>query len=144
MALKIEEVIDALKQENIPAQTLVSIETKLEELEKEKKEDRASNSGGVKSKNEFVIVVRGDEELKKTLQQGWVVQVKQGDDIQTLPSRFASAAKEHNAKQKRKKNPISIWRDFFQYCKRPFVKNLGVNIKTKEPVQVVVLEKEEI
>ena len=143
MALKIEEIISILQEEKLPSETLRSIEAKLETVEQEKKDDREETTGP-KGKNEFVIFVRGDARLKSILQQGWVVQVRAGEDIQNLPIKMREAAKDNNAKQKRKKKPLSTWAGFFAACKRPFVKERGINIKTKEPVQVVVLESEEL
>lgn len=137
----IEDIIAVLREEKIAPQTLVNVESKLEKIAEEKKEDRVSTP---RQKNEFVIVVRGDESLKKVLAQGWVVQVKSGADIQNLPSEFKEAAKENNASFKRKKSPVSTVRDFFAYVKRPFVKSRNINIKTKEPCQVVVLTSENI
>lgn len=142
MAIKIEDIVEALREEKIPANTIIAVQNKLEAIQEELKAERKSDVP--KAKNEFVIVVRGDAALSKVLQQGWVIQVPSGSDIQNLPSRFTDAAKEHNNKQKRKKNIIQKWSEFFHYCKRPFVKSRSINIKTKEPVQVVVLQNETI
>lgn len=143
MALKIEEIISILQEEQLPSDKLRSIASKLETVEQEKKDEREETKEP-KSKNEFVIFVRGDQNLKKVLQQGWVVQVKSGEDIQCLPLKMRDAAKDNNAKQKRKKKPLTTWASFFAACKRPFLKERGINVKTKEAVQVVVLENEEI
>ncbi len=136
MALNIDEIISALRDEKIDPKILVAVETKLEKIEQDKKADRSSTPKG---KNEFVIMVRGDAALKKILQQGWVVQVKKGSDIQNLPIALQAAAKDNNDSQKKKKAPVKTWRELFQYCKRPFLKNRDILVKTKEPVQVVVL-----
>ena len=142
MAIKIEDIIETLREEKIPANSIIAIQNKLEAIQEELKAERKSEVP--KTKNEFVIVVRGDSSLAKTLQQGWIVQVPAGSDIQNLGSKFTDAAKEHNNNQKRKKNIIQKWSDFFQYCKRTFVKTRNINIKTKQPVQVVVLEKDTV
>jgi hypothetical protein len=142
MALKIEDIIEALREEKIPAPTIIAVQNKLEAIQEELKAERKSDVP--KAKNEYVIVVRGDASLAAILQQGWVIQVPFGSDIQNIRSKFTDAAKEHNTNQKRKKNIVQKWSEFFQYCKRPFVKSRGINIKTKQAVQVVVLDKEGI
>ncbi len=142
MAVKIPTVISILRDQKIDPKILTEIETKLEAVEADSKEERGS--AGPKAKNEFVIVVRGDAALKKILQQGWVLNVKEGFDIQTLPEVMKSIAADNNAGQKRKINPLKKWAEFFQHCKRRWLKVKDVHIKTKEPVQIVVLNDEEI
>lgn len=145
MALTLEEIQESLTQSGLDLAVRSKVIKALEEAEAEKKADRATDSGdGPKAKNQFVIVVRGDDALAKTLQSGWVVSVKDGDDISTLKDRFSKAAKAQNDKQKRKKRFIDNWPDFFQYIKRAFTKAESFQPKTKEAVQVVVLTSDKV
>lgn len=145
MALKIEEINQVLTEIGVNLETRQKAIKAAEEFEANLKEERAENKGP-KSKNKFVIVVRGDEKVKAAVQAGWVVQMKESADESTLISRITEAARESNRNQKRKKQFLNNYRDFFAFCKRAFTKtaSVDVQIKTKHAVQVVVLPTEDI
>lgn len=142
MSLKIDEIISAAQQAGITADKLKVLRQELEELEKEKADDRAANKGP-KAKNKFVILVRGDKDLAAKVQQGWIVKVKENDDTNTLVERIKSAAKEQNVNG-RKKSIVNTFADIFRFLKRKFSKAHNWQGVTKEPAQVIVLEKEHI
>ena len=138
MALNTEEIEGILLDLKIEQETYAKILQEVTELEEEKK--AAREGGKKKSKNEFVICVRGDKQLAEILQQGWVVQVPAESDNATLISRFQQATGDHNAASTRKKSYITEWVDFFNAIKRKFSKNHNFHIKTKDAVRVIVLE----
>jgi hypothetical protein len=136
MALKIEDIEKVLRDQKLDVAVIKKVVTELEEVEEENKAERG---GGLpKQKNQFVIVVKGTEELKDKNLAGWVVQIPEGDDVaQTLPRIKRAAAATVNA-QKRKKRAITTIADAMQYSKRAFTKIENINVKTKEYVQVVI------
>jgi hypothetical protein len=141
MSIKLDELQELLVQASIPNDKIKIVLQDAKDLEEKKKEEREANKAP-KSKNEFVIVVRGDEQLKAALAQGWVMSVKTGDDVSTLPERFVKAAREHNSNVKKGKGTLLNWGDFFQRLKRVYSKMESFQIKTKEPVRVVVITNE--
>lgn len=140
--LNLEEISLILNEVKAPKEIYNEVIQKAEQLEAEKKEERAATK--VKSKNEYVIMVRGDKALADVLSQGWVVQVPAETDNATIISRFQAAAGEHNAASKKKKNYITDWIDLFSAIKRKFTKAHNIHVKTKEAVQVIVILDEKV
>lgn len=138
MALSLEDITFCMQKIELDKEKYNALVQELEAAEEEKK--AAREGGKKKSKNEFVICVRGDKQLAEILQQGWVVQVPAESDNATLISRFQQAAGDHNAASTRKKSYITEWVDFFPSLKRKFSKNHNFHVKTKEAVRVIVLE----
>lgn len=141
MPIKLDELQELLVQASVPTDKIKVVLQDAQELEAKKKEEREANKAP-KSKNEFVIAVRGNEQLKAVLQQGWVVSVPTGTDNSTLVERFVKAAKEHNMNVKKAKGTLLTWSDFFERLKRVYSKVESFHIKTKEPVRVVVITDE--
>lgn len=145
MSLKLEEIESALLTVELDAKKRAEILKAAEEIENEKKEDRAANPK-TKSKYKLTVLVRGDKELAEKVQQAWVVKTLEEQDDNTLIERIGRATGIHNANQKRKKNFIETFADFFEFCKRSVTKQeeVAVQTVTKTPVRVVVLENERI
>lgn len=136
MSLKIEDIEKVLRDQKLDVAVIKKVVNELEAVEEENKADRGN--GLPKQKNQFVIVVKGREDLKDANLAGWVVQIPEGDDVnETLPRLKRAAAATVNA-QKRKKRAINTVADAMQYSKRAFTKIENVQVKTKEIVQVVV------
>lgn len=136
MSLKIEDVEKVLRDQKLDVAVIKKVVNELEAVEEENKAERGS--GVPKQKNQFVIVVKGDESMKDKGLAGWVVQIPEGDDVaQTLPRLKRAAVATVNA-QKRKKRAITTVADAMQYSKRAFTKAENINVKTKEYVQVVI------
>lgn len=144
MALNIEELNDAIVQSGLK----LSVEDRrkiLEEarkIEEEKKAERENNKEP-KSKNEFCVLIRGDESLKEIVQEAWVVQVPTHIPQDDLIERVKKASRDHNQAVKRK-GMCNTFRDAFQYVKRKFSKDNNYLVKTKEPCRVHILTKEYI
>ena len=142
MSVKVDELEFLLNQLDVANEVKSKILDEVKALEEEKKSER--EAGKSKAKNEFVVFVRGDEELQKVLQQAWIVQVPESSDNASLITRMQEAAGEHNASSKRKKSYITEWADFFEAVKRKFTKERNFHVKTKTPAQVIVLTKGEV
>lgn len=141
MSLKIDEILSAATQAGIAADKLKVLRQELEELELEKKNDRASNNGP-KAKNKFVFLARMDKETAAKVQAGFLVKVKEDEDVNTVIDKLKSAAKEQNVNS-RKKGIVNTWRDCFGGLKRKFSKAHNVQ-PLKGLVEVVALEHEYI
>ncbi len=145
MSLKLDEITEALTQAGLDINARKKAIAIMEQMEKEKKEDRADNAVP-KSKKQFVICLRGNGvDLKDKISAGYIVQVSDTYDIQgRLINDMVDASKEHNQNTKKKANFINTWLNLFAKVKRGCVKNKGIAVKTKEAVQVVFLENEEV
>ena len=144
MAISIEELSELLIQGGIKDSTIRSnIIKEAKILEETKKEDK-KDSTGPKQKNKFLICVRGDEKLKEVLQAGYIVKVPESSDNSTVHDRIVKAARLQNEGSKAKKMKILSYRDFFMACKRKFTKQHDIQQLTKEAVEVIVLESEDI
>ena len=143
MAIQIDELANLLSQEGVDKDTYNKLIKAAEELENEKKEEREENKTA-KSKYKYTICVRGGSQLKEVLSQGWIVKTPLDQDDNSLEERFGLAIGKHNAACKRKKTFIETFADFFEFCKRKFTKeyDVSVQIVTKEPVRVLVIENE--
>lgn len=145
MSAKIEEVIICATQAGISADKIAILRKELEELEAEKRAERDANKDS-KSKNKYTILVRGPKELEAMVQQGWIVKTALDQDDGELVDRIKRGATRHNNAQKRRKSIISTFRDFFLLVKRKWTKeqDVAVQVVTREPVRVIVLEEEKI
>ncbi len=145
MSLNIDEITEGLTQAGLDLPTRQKALKALQEIEKEKKADRADNAAP-KSKKQFVICLRGNAvELKDKISAGYIVQVSDTYDIQgKLIPDMVDASKEHNNNTKKKANLVNTWLQFFAKIKRGCVKSKGIAVKTKEAVQVVFLENEDV
>lgn len=92
-----------------------------------------------KSKNEFGIVLYSDDlEIQKMEFTASVYSVKEGFDHNTVLGKISEAIKESNELAKRKNNIITSIGDAFQNLKRKFIKNRGINLKSKNVCRVLV------
>lgn len=135
MALKIDDIQYVLQKQNLDA---VAVKKILEDLKEVEEDNKASSAAAPKAKNQFVIVVQGTEETKNIPLAGWVVQIPEGEDPNTVLSRLKKSAETTVSNQKRKKFGITTVGQAMQYSKPKFTKENKLKIKTKEYVQVVV------
>ena len=144
MAIKIEDLQSLLISAGIkdPAQRSAVIKA-AQELEADAKSEREADKGP-KQKNKFAIVVRGDAKLKEVLQAGWVVKAPESSDNSTIHERIVNAARAQNDGSKAKKMKLFKYSEFFMFGKRKFSKNYDVQVMNREPVEVIVLETEDI
>ncbi len=160
MSLAIDDTLEVIRVHLKDNSTLLNAIAK--DLIKAEKEIAAAKSAenesdGPKMKNRFVVLIRSDdsETLKPLVAAGAFILAVPDDDqsIETysgegLIGRIATAARNFNETMKRKKGQRTI-RTFVSAMsglKTKAIKNSGSNflIKTKIPVEVVVVDKENI
>ena len=143
MALKLDEIMDSLIQAGIDVKDRKKIIEELQKVEQEKKEEREANKAP-KTKKEFVVLIRGDDDIKDKVQQAWVVQRTTGADNSNIVDQIKKVGRESNAAQKRNKNIVTLFREVFAHVKRKFWVPEDIMVKTKDPCQVVVINSESI
>jgi hypothetical protein len=142
MAIKIDDIEKVLRDQKLDVAVIKKVVTELEEIEEENKAERGA--GAPKQKNQFAIVVKGDESMRGKELAGWVVQIPEGDDVAEILPRLKRAAAATVNAQRRKKRPINTVTEAMQYSKRAFTKEQKINVKTKEYVQALVIVDDEL
>ena len=136
--IALENVQTVLAELKIEPDKQDKILQELQKIIEDEKNERAENKAP-KSKNEFgVILYDANNELAGKEFTASVFQVKQGFDFNTVLSKISTAARNQNVAAKRKKNVIETIGDACMYLKRKFTKEQEVNIKTKEPIRVLI------
>jgi hypothetical protein len=155
----IEDVQEVCREAGFTVEQVSKAVKIAREIQEAKKAERESSSP--KSKNRFVVLVRGDEALKTALAGGaWVVQVAdEADSALIQPSLIAAAARQNDGKaaktsnrgRKAKGGRIGSWAELFSWAKTKFTKQVGaeqdrvlVKIKNKEPAEVQVIITEDV
>lgn len=111
--------------------------------EKEQKENIAK---------QFVILVRRpewdgqseprDDEMVPDI--GWVVQLPENDSPALAYDRIVDAAHDQNATRRGRKHPVKSFGEACEAVGAKFLKQRGVWVKTKLPVQVVVVDSNDL
>lgn len=131
--LKITEIEKVLRDNLVPAATIIKITNELESLIEEAKPEPT----GPKAKNQYVILLDGSD---TTHQTGWITQIPEGEDVATVPFRLSSAVKDFNANtRKGRKKPIRSFVEAFESVQRKQTKAANVMVKTKELTRVIIL-----
>ena len=140
MSLKIDEVIAVLSDSGVPSDKVAIVRKELEQIETEKKEERADNKTP-KAKSEYVIVLSDPDGKVKGDFVGWVVQIEEGQSPAAVLDKIKTAAATQNSSVKKFiKNPLKTFADAFENVRRKFTKTEKVHVKTKTPVLVVVTD----
>ncbi len=141
MKISLEEVQEALETSKLEPTKVNEVIKKLAQLVEEKKEEK-DETKLPRQKNEFLIVLDSSvtEDLKgRNDLTGWVVQIPTGQDAGLTLDKLQIAATDfNNNTRKGKKSPLKKWGDIFAYIARKFTKKVGVQIKTKHSVRVLV------
>ena len=159
--LELGEIIDVLRQ-RVDPETLKIVTADLlatqRALAAEKEAEKGSSSG-IKSKNRFVILVRGDASLKPLVAGGaFVLSVPDSDTPEAntymgdaLLQRFYKAVSTYNdipekRGRGRAKTKMKTFFDAIRRLKPKVIKESGSSFKIKnvDPVEVIVVEKEEV
>ncbi len=148
----------SILRDHVTPDTLTAIAADLQKLVKEEAADRAKDKAP-KTKNRFVVLLRSDDEaVARAVQAGaFIVSVPDADDLtadtyhsDALLQRLAKAAAHHNdnpARGRGKRNHRAI-KTFVEAMERLKAKSLAatdspkVRIKTRLPVEIVVVRKE--
>jgi hypothetical protein len=147
MPITIEELSDLLLQVGLKDQnTRQEILREAKELENQKKEDKEADKNNPKKKKKLNIVIRTDDpNVCANIVAEWVIESPEDVPVEQLENRMVVSAARQNENCK-KKCKIFTWPNFFQYIKPKFVKEEDclVRVKTKEAVQIIWLDKNEI
>lgn len=136
--LAIEDVMGALQEAKIPKEQQGAVLNYLQQVAQEEQAQKEENKLP-KQKNEFgVILFDADGVVAGKEFTAAVYQIPQGDDHNLVLGKISQAAREQVAAAKRKKYPINTIGEAIQNVKRKFIKDLNVNLKTKNPVRVLV------
>lgn len=152
-AILIEAGLDQTQRAKIIKLANDEAEAKKAEKEAEKEEE------GTKGKYRFVVLIRGSEEVKKVLEGAgcFLAQVLEENDGTKLQTDLITSAARQNEKlsarkpnskgRKSKGSKINSWVELFNWLKPKVlneVTNKSVKIKSKVPVEIQVLEHEDI
>lgn len=161
--LPIGDILDIVRQRVSDPVTIKAITDDLlktqRELAAEKAAEKESSSAGPKAKNRFVILLRGDASLKPLVAGGAFILAVPDSDIpeantymgDALLQRFYKAVSTYNdipekRGRGRAKTKMKTFFDAIRRLKPKAIKESGSSfkIKTVDPVEVVVVEKEEV
>ena len=134
--ISLETLSEVLQEEGVEQPKQIKIIEHLKEILEEEKKER-DESKLPKQKNEFGVVLFAPELVGKEY-TACVYQIKSGDDNATVLKRVSEAVRAQNESSNKKKTKITSMGEAFQYLKRKFIKEKGVNFKTKTPVQVLI------
>jgi len=138
MSLSIEEVILTLKALKVPSDLLVKAETQFEQIEAEKKEEKAD--AAPKAKNEYATILLDPENKLAGLGDfvSLVVQVPEGSDTGMVLPKIYKAIYDQKAAAKKKPKKLDTVCDAAEGLKRAFTKQNEIMIKTKSPVRTLI------
>ncbi len=134
--VSLEVLRDVLTEEGVETTKQQKILDHLQEILDEEKKDKESEKVP-KSKNEFGVVLFVSDLVSKEY-TACIYQVKEGYDKSTVLKNISDAAKNQNDAAKKKKNIITTMGEAFQYLKRKWVKEQGISLKTKTPIEVII------
>lgn len=137
--ISIENVEAVLLEKKFDPMKVKEVVKELEQVIQEEKEEKQS-SAAPKSKYEYIIVLNDpDNKINKDEITGWVVQNKEGNDVNNILTNLVDSAKIQNELAKRKKSLIKSFGELFQLIKPKFIKDKGLKVKTKEAVRVLTV-----
>lgn len=134
--ISLDQIQETLTKFNIEPDKKVKVLTELQAIIKEEKENKEP---AIKIKNEFGVILYSDNpEVQKMEFTASIYQIKLGDTHDNILERISAAIKESNENCKKKNNIIDSIGGAFQNLKRRFIKEKGINLKSKEVVRVLI------
>lgn len=133
---EVPPVLQALKVDNtIVGEAIAALEKVIKEL----KDSKDSKDKRKNDKNEHVIILSDPEGKLDGLElTGWVTVVKEGTDVGTVVEKIVAGIREFNGTKRGQKNPILTIGEGIAHVTRKFFTNQKVQVKTKEPVRVIL------
>lgn len=136
--VSIDDITAALADSGIPKDSQQKVLTYLKSVVEEEQAQKEAEKLP-KQKNEFgVIIFDAEGHLKGKEFTASVYQIPQGEDHNLVLGKISQAARDQNAASKRKKWHFDSLGSAIQGIKRKFIKDKNVNLKTKNPVRVIV------
>jgi hypothetical protein len=158
--LPISDVLDVVRQHVSDPVALKAIQAELLAAQRENAAAKLADkeAGGAKNKYRFAVFIRGDASLKPLVAGGaFIVAVPDTDGPESetyvgeaLLQRFYKAVKTHNeapkGKRGRTRSIIKTFAEAFRILKPKTIKQSESLFKLKgsDPVEVIVVEKEEV
>lgn len=137
MKADITLVSEALVKNELDQPTVAKILKDIEQAAAQaKKEEAAQKEPAVKK--QFVIVVPPNQDGADKI--GWVIKMPEDDQPSLTPEKALRAAYEYNISKKGRKYPCKTYGETFEAVGGRFMKEQGLQICTKFPVQVIQLE----
>lgn len=127
--LKINEVLDVLKNAKVPDVTLKIVAQQLKERE-ELKNDNKDHS--IKAKKKFIL-------LSDTKDTGFALQLEESESDESVLDKVNAAISAYNNSKKGQKFPVKSVSEGLKTLPRKFLVNAGVWVKTKESVRLINL-----
>jgi len=147
MSLSIDDTLDILRAHKIDGPNLTAIAKDLIAAEREIKEEKASDKTP-KPKNRLVVLIRGDASLKRAVEGGaFVVSIPEADSASTILEKVKASVKTYNEtiKRGRASRVIRTFARAMEWLRPKALKPNGITgIKTKTPVEVIVVESPDI
>ena len=136
--ISIEDVVEGLKKAGVSDKEAGITLDYLKQVAQEEAAQKEENQLP-KQKNEWgIIIFDADNQLQGKEFTGAVYQIPQNDDHSLVLSKISQAARDQVASAKRKKYPIHTMGEAIQNVKRNFIKDKNVNLKTKNPVRILI------
>lgn len=136
MKIDIEQIETTLLERKVEPLKVQEILKDLVKAAEEEKADNADTKVPTAKYAHVVILNDIEGKFKDEELEAWVVVQQEGKDNATVLSDLRDAAKYQNDGSKRKKNLITNMGELFQSLKPKFLKEKGIKIKTKNSVQV--------
>lgn len=127
--LKLNEILEILKKDNVPDLTVKKIAAEYKAKEELKKDNKSTDP---KSKKEYVLLVNPD--VKDV---GHAVQVEDGDDVSKTVDKIRETMLVFNRSRKGSKNPVKTIAEALNAIPSRFFVENNIWVKTKEVVQVL-------
>lgn len=135
--IKIEDVIAALREQKLPVATLKQIETKLEEIEQDRKGDRPS---GPRPKKQFCVIALDPEGKLANVPDFTALVVQIPDDVAAAEAltKLYAGVYDHNANTRSgRKAPVDTLGTAADTVKAKSWRAQSLYLKTREPVLVL-------
>lgn len=139
MKVDITQIEQTLLERKVELLKIKEILNDLVQAAEEDKADKADTKTPTAKYQHVVILNDPDGKFKDEEMTAWVVVQQEGKDNATVLADLRDAAKYQNDGSKRKKNLITNMGELFQSLKPKFLKEKGIKIKTKEAVQVKII-----
>lgn len=129
MKFETEHIIEALKDSNIPNESIDEVIHKLGQIADElQKEKEAAKTPKVKKKYALLHI--------NNTASYYVIQAEADDTLADVPVRLNKAIGDYNQSAKKKKMEIKNYADAIEFIPNKILRNANLNIKTKEPCDV--------
>jgi len=129
---KIDEILNLLSDSTVD----INETSKSEEENAEEPE----GSDEPKVKKQFVMLVSDPNKVINKSLTGWVIQMPEDEDVQSVVECIKKGAYNFNASKKGQKYPVSSIGQAIANVSNKFFKPYNVSIKSKEPILIVTTD----